>query len=65
MDGLDVCFLCNFKQVNFQYIALLSNRPVDFCAHVALLGIFVWKDVLSSEVPLTFVSMLWEESDRV
>ncbi|PKU70997.1 Putative ribonuclease H protein [Dendrobium catenatum] len=65
VDGPDLSFLCNFRQVIFQHIPRLSNRPADFCAKHALLCDFTWIDVNSSLIPLSFVELLREESDRI
>ncbi|PKU70679.1 hypothetical protein MA16_Dca025959 [Dendrobium catenatum] len=64
VDGPDLSFLSKFRQVIFQHIPRLSNRPADFCAKHALLGDFIWLDVTSSLIPLTFVELVTEESDR-
>ncbi|PKU70999.1 Putative ribonuclease H protein [Dendrobium catenatum] len=65
VDGPNVSFLCSFKQVIFQHINRHSNRPADFCAHLGILGNFLWKNIDCVDIPLTFVHLLREESDRV
>ncbi|PKU77540.1 Putative ribonuclease H protein [Dendrobium catenatum] len=64
-DGPDLSFFNKFRQVIFQHIPRLSNRPADFCAKHALCGNFTWHDVISPSVPSFFVELLREESDRV
>ncbi|XP_028554354.1 uncharacterized protein LOC114580563 [Dendrobium catenatum] len=62
-DNVDVSFLCNFRQVIFQFIPRLSNRPADYCASLAIFGSFIRNDVSCNLVPSNFVDLLKAESD--
>jgi len=65
VDGPDLSFLMNFKQVLFQHVNRNSNRPADCCSKLAIVDSFLFKDVNNPEFPSTLLSLLREDSDRV
>ncbi|PKU67392.1 putative mitochondrial protein [Dendrobium catenatum] len=63
-EGPDLTFLLNFKQVLFRHTRRECNRPANFCATLALSESFVFWDENAANVPLTFLSLLRDDSHR-
>ncbi|PKU70994.1 hypothetical protein MA16_Dca020982 [Dendrobium catenatum] len=63
IEGPDLTFLLDFKQVLFQFVPRESNQPADFCARMACFGDFLWDGGSVGAIPQTFLSLLRRESD--